>query len=114
VSAQVWGLQLRNFLDVTMRVGFAILLAASLVLHIYQWNWLWLIPPVVAILLNWKIARKVPNRSLLDTFMAVILLPVEFYLMFRLFVWSMSLVKTITGSRKDLWEKQYTAERKAS
>jgi cellulose synthase/poly-beta-1,6-N-acetylglucosamine synthase-like glycosyltransferase len=50
VSAQVWGLQLRNFLDVTMRVGFAILLAASLVLHIYQWNWLWLIPPVVAIL----------------------------------------------------------------
>ena len=110
VAGQVWALQVRNILDVTVRVMFALLLTVSLVLHIYSWSWWWLVPPGVAILLNWKIARKVPNRSLLDTFLAVILLPVEIYLVFRLVIWTVSLFKVVTGSRKDLWMNQYQSE----
>jgi poly-beta-1,6-N-acetyl-D-glucosamine synthase len=110
VASQVWALQVRNMLDVTVRVGFAFLLTISLVLRIYTWSWWWVIPPAVAMMLNWKIARKVPNRTFLDTFLAVILLPVEMYLVFRLVIWSVSLFRVITGSRKDLWMSQYQSE----
>jgi biofilm PGA synthesis N-glycosyltransferase PgaC len=112
IAMQVWGLQVRNLLDVTVRAMFVILLTASLTLGIYRWSNWWLIPPAVAILLNYKVARKVPGRSFLDTVLAVLLMPVEIYLIFRLVIWSVSLIKTIFGSRKDGWSAQYAAERK--
>jgi biofilm PGA synthesis N-glycosyltransferase PgaC len=113
IAMQVWGLQIRNLLDVTVRAMFVILLTASLTLGIYQWSNWWLVPPVIAVLLNYKVARKVPGRSFADTVLAVLLMPVEIYLIFRLVVWSVSLIKTIFGSRKDGWSAQYAAERKA-
>lgn len=110
IALQVWGLQLRNALDVLVRWMFLILLITSLALGDYHWSWFWIAPPAIAIVLNYKIARSVPNRTFLDTVLAILLMPVEFYLMFRLAIWSVSLVKLISGSRKDGWAAQYRAE----
>ena len=43
--------------------------------HKYRWSWLWAIPPGVAILLNLKLAWRVPNRTIGDLISAALLVP---------------------------------------
>jgi len=89
---------------------FVVLLTASLSIGAFRWNWIWITPPILAILLNFRNARKVPNHTPLDMFMAVTLVAVELYLWFRLLVWSVSWGNVIVGIRRDGWARQYKAE----
>jgi poly-beta-1,6-N-acetyl-D-glucosamine synthase len=92
------------------RVMFIVLLTASLAIGAFKWNWIWITPPVLAILLNFRNARKVPNHTPLDIFMAVTLVAVEIYLWFRLLVWTVSWATVVMGIRRDGWARQYKAE----
>jgi cellulose synthase/poly-beta-1,6-N-acetylglucosamine synthase-like glycosyltransferase len=105
-----WRMQGKMLINSVTRVMFIVLLTASLSIGAFKWNWIWITPPVLAILLNFRNARKVPNHTPLDIFMAVTLVAVEIYLWFRLLVWTVSWGNVIVGIRRDGWARQYKAE----
>jgi poly-beta-1,6-N-acetyl-D-glucosamine synthase len=105
-----WRMQAKMLVNSLTRTLFIVLLTASLAIGAFKWNWIWITPPVLAILLNFRNARKVPGHTPLDLFMAVTLVAVEFYLWFRLLVWTVSWATVIAGIRRDGWARQYKAE----
>jgi cellulose synthase/poly-beta-1,6-N-acetylglucosamine synthase-like glycosyltransferase len=105
-----WRMQLKMGLNLLTRVLFVALLATSLAVDAYEWNWIWVTPPILAVLLNLKNANKVPGRTKGDLVLAGTLLAVELYLWFRLTVWAVSWSTVIAGIRRDGWARQYKAE----
>ena len=109
-TATLWKQQLGLASNGITRIGFFFLLTASLMVHQYKWNWLWLIPPVVAVLLNLKLAWRVPNRTTADLIGAVLLVPVELYLIMRVCCATASWVNVLAGIKRDGWAQQARAE----
>jgi poly-beta-1,6-N-acetyl-D-glucosamine synthase len=105
-----WRMQVKMGLNALTRIMFVFLLATSLAVGAYEWNWIWVVPPVLAVLLNLKNARKVPERTALDLVLALTLVAVEIYLWFRVTVWAVSWATVIVGIRRDGWARQYKAE----
>jgi len=105
-----WRMQLKMGLNALTRVLFVALLVTSLAVDAYVWHWIWVAPPVLAILLNLKNANKVPGRTKGDLLLAGTLVAVELYLWFRLTVWTVSWSTVIAGIRRDGWARQYKAE----
>jgi cellulose synthase/poly-beta-1,6-N-acetylglucosamine synthase-like glycosyltransferase len=105
-----WRMQAKMALNALTRGLFAGLLVTSLAVDAFEWNWIWIAPPIMGCLLNLKHARKVPGRTRLDLVMAGTLICVELYLWFRLMVWSTSWATVIAGIRRDGWARQYKAE----
>lgn len=105
-----WRVQLKNGVNALTRVLFVLLLTTSLLIGAFEWNWIWIAPPILAALLNFKHARKVPGHTKLDLFLAGTLVMVEIYLWFRLLVWTTSWATVVAGIRRDGWARQYKAE----
>jgi cellulose synthase/poly-beta-1,6-N-acetylglucosamine synthase-like glycosyltransferase len=105
-----WRMQLKMLVNALTRILFMVLLAASLAVGVFEWNWIWIAPPVLAVLLNLRNARKVPNHTPLDLVLAGTLFTVELYLWFRLMVWATSWATVVAGIRRDGWARQYKAE----
>lgn len=105
-----WRIQLKTAINGVTRLLFAFLLPTSILVGAFAWNWIWLAPPVLAILLNLKHARKIPGRTRADLFIAGTLVLVEVYLVFRLLAWVTSWGTVIAGIRRDGWARQYKAE----
>ena len=105
-----WRVQLKNGVNALTRGLFVLLLGTSLLIGAFEWNWVWVVPPVLAALLNFKHARKVPGHTRLDLFLAGTLVMVEVYLWFRLLVWVTSWGTVVAGIRRDGWARQYKAE----
>jgi biofilm PGA synthesis N-glycosyltransferase PgaC len=105
-----WRMQLKMALNALTRAMFVVLLATSLAVGAFAWNWIWVVPPVLAVLLNLKHARKVPGRTKLDLVLAGTLVAVELYLWLRVLIWAVSWTTVIAGIRRDGWARQYKAE----
>jgi poly-beta-1,6-N-acetyl-D-glucosamine synthase len=105
-----WRIQLKSGLNALTRALFAVLLTASIAVDAFAWNWIWIAPPVLAILLNLKHARKIPGRTRADLVIAGTLVLVEIYCIFRLMAWFASWMTVIAGIRRDGWARQYKAE----
>ena len=71
-------------------------------------------PPGVAILLNLKLAWRVPNRTIGDLISAALLVPVEIYLVVRVACATASWANVIAGIKRDGWASQARAEQGAS
>jgi cellulose synthase/poly-beta-1,6-N-acetylglucosamine synthase-like glycosyltransferase len=110
-TAYPWRMQLKMAVDMASRLLFMALLTVGLSTGSYRWNWIWIFPPAVAVLLNWRTTRKVPHRKLTDMVFAVTLIPVEIYLWFRLTIWTVSWLTVVAGIRRDGWARQYKAEK---
>jgi glycosyltransferase involved in cell wall biosynthesis len=113
-TATLWRQQLSLASNGITRIGFVFLLTASLMVHQYVWNWLWAIPPGVAALLNLKLAWKVPNRTAADLVSAVLLVPVEIYLIMRVCCATASWANVLAGIKRDGWAQQARAEQGAA
>ncbi len=105
-----WRIQLKQAINALTRALFLVLLVTSIAVDAFAWNWIWLAPPVLAILLNLKHARKIPGRTRADLVVAGTLVLVEIYCIFRLLVWTASWMTVIAGIRRDGWARQYKAE----
>lgn len=105
-----WRMQLKMGINALTRVMFFSLLGVSLLIGAFTWNWIWITPPLLACVLNFKHARKTPGHTPLDLLMAGTLVAVELYLWFRLLVWTTSWATVVAGIRRDGWARQYKAE----
>jgi cellulose synthase/poly-beta-1,6-N-acetylglucosamine synthase-like glycosyltransferase len=105
-----WRMQFKMLVNGVTRTLFLVLLGSSVAVGAFAWNWIWIAPPILAALLNFKHARKIPGHTRLDLFLATTLVAVELYLVFRLFVWTTSWATVIAGIRRDGWARQYKAE----
>jgi cellulose synthase/poly-beta-1,6-N-acetylglucosamine synthase-like glycosyltransferase len=107
----LWRQQAKMAMDAITRALFFSLLAVALMTNQYHWNWLWLTPPVVASLLNMRLALRVPQHRSIDILLAATLVSPEIYLMVRLIVWVKVWTKRLSVQIEDGWEKQYAAQR---
>src|SRR3546814_20462178 len=67
-----------------VRVAFFTLLAGSLSINAFVFSPLWLVPPVIAVLLNVRIARTMRNCDTRDLLFAATFLPAEIFMWVRL------------------------------
>jgi cellulose synthase/poly-beta-1,6-N-acetylglucosamine synthase-like glycosyltransferase len=107
---------LENFsmvMNAVSRVMFIALLLASLSIGAFVFSPIWLIPPVVAILLNLRIALSMQNRKARDVLFAVLLFPAEIYMWIRLGHFVRAWTKFASRKQVDNWAAQAKAERGA-
>ena len=82
--------------------------------HQYRWSWLWAIPPAVAILLNLKLAWRVPNRTTGDLIAAGLLRPGRDLPGGASRLRHRVLGQRLAGIKRDGWASQARAEQGAS
>lgn len=107
----LWRQQMKMAMDLTVRVLFFTLLTIALATDQFVWNWLWLIPPVVASTLNIRLALRVPQHRPIDVVLAGTLISPEIYLWVRLVGWVQVWSRRLSVQEKDGWEAQYAAQR---
>ncbi|MET4157249.1 glycosyltransferase [Agromyces sp. PvR057] len=93
------------------RILFLVLLAGSLSIGAFVFSPVWLIPPVVAILLNLRIALSMENRTVRDILFAVLLVPAEVYMWVRIGHFARAWTKFASKKQVDNWAAQAKAER---
>jgi biofilm PGA synthesis N-glycosyltransferase PgaC len=97
--------------NVMTRLSFLVLLAASLSIHAFIFNPVWLIPPVVAVLLNVRLALAMHNKRPMDLAYAIFFLPAEFYMWIRMGHFTAAWVQFFARVDKDNWAAQAKAEK---
>ncbi|HEX8766881.1 MAG TPA: glycosyltransferase family 2 protein [Jatrophihabitans sp.] len=106
-----WRQNMALLTDGLLRVQLVLLLAAALMVHQYVWSWIWAVPPVLAALLNMRIAWYVPGRRFGDLLFGVLLFPAELWLLFRIYSTGLSWLNVMFGKKRDGWAAQAAAER---
>lgn len=113
-------LRLRWFENISMaingftRLGLIFLLIASLLFHAFEFSPLWLVPPVIAVVLNLRVAHAMAFRNHRDYLFALLLFPAELYMCIRLGHFARSWTKFFSRSQTDNWALQAKAEKGGS
>lgn len=94
-----------------VRVAFFVLLAGSLSINAFVFSPLWLIPPVVAMLLNLRIAMTMKNVDRRDVLFVILFVPAELFLWIRLGHFVRSWTRFLSRKKVDNWAMQAQAER---
>lgn len=106
-----WMENISMFFNIVIRLGFALLLAASLSIEAFVFSPWWLIPPAVATLLNLRIACSIKNRTAGDIWFALLFFPAEVYLWIRMGHFIRAWTKFFSKAQTDNWAAQANAER---
>lgn len=99
--------------NVFSRVSFLLLLIGSLSINALVFSPIWLIPPVVAIALNVRIAWTIQSRTWKDILFAATMIPAEIYMWVRIGHFFRAWTKFLSKVRTDNWAAQARAERGA-
>jgi len=92
------------------RFLFVLLLVASLSIHAFVVSPVWLIPPVVAILLNLRVAGSIKNRTWRDMLFASMFISAEVYMWIRRGHFFRAWTKFVSKKQTDNWAEQAKAE----
>ena len=106
-----WYENVAMLFNISTRMAFVLLLAAALSIDAFVFNPVWLIPPVVATLLNLRIAASMHDKSASDIFYALLLAPAELYMWIRMGHFMTAWVQFFARVEKDNWAAQAAAER---
>jgi hypothetical protein len=106
-----WYENVSMLFNVGTRMSFLLLLAAAMSIHAFVFNPVWLIPPVVATLLNLRIAASMHDKSAVDLFYALLFVPAELYMWVRMGHFVTAWVQFFARVEKDNWAAQAAAER---
>ncbi|GAD34984.1 putative glycosyltransferase [Microbacterium sp. TS-1] len=93
-----------------VRVAFLILLAGSLSINAFVFSPLWLIPPLVAVLLNLRMARSIKDHNQRDILFAILVFPAEAFMWIRLGHFMRSWSRFLSKKKVDNWAMQAKAE----
>ena len=108
-----WSENVSMLFNIVTRMGFILLLAASLSIGAYVFYPFWLIPPLVAVILNLRIALSIQDRSARDIAFALFAIPAEIYLWLRIGHFVRAWAKFFSTQQTDNWAAQARAERGA-
>ncbi|MBM9461435.1 glycosyltransferase [Nocardioides sp. zg-536] len=97
-------------LNAYTRFSFFVLLTCSLLFSAFVFNALWLIPPLVATLLNFRIVRAMKNANRRDYLFALLWLPSEIYIWTRMGHFARAWTKFFSRTESDNWALQSRAE----
>mgnify|MGYP003583935785 FL=1 len=98
-------------MNMFVRIAFVTLLAASLSIGAFVFSYWWLIPPVVAIALNTRMALTMHNRNARDVLFGLTLVPAEIYMWIRCSHFVRSWTRFLSRKKVDNWAMQAKAER---
>ncbi|MCT9819052.1 glycosyltransferase family 2 protein [Microbacterium sp. W1N] len=98
-------------MNMFVRIAFVTLLAASLSIGAFVFSYWWLIPPVVAIALNTRMAMTMNNRTTRDVLFGLTLAPAEIYMWIRCSHFLRSWTRFLSRKKVDNWAMQAKAER---
>lgn len=93
-----------------VRLMFALMLLMALTVHQFVWSPLWLLPVLVGVALNVKVAWRVPDRTPADIVYALLVFPAELWLLTRVWSTFVSWLNIWFGARRDGWAAQAAAE----
>ncbi len=108
---QRWFENLSMLTNLVTRVLFVVLLAASLSIGAFVFSPWWLIPPLVASLLNVRMALAMQNRTARDILFGALVFPAEIYMWIRLGHFTRAWAKFMSRKQVDNWAAQAKAER---
>lgn len=94
-----------------VRIAFVLLLAGSLSLNAFVFSPWWLIPIVMAVALNVRMAVTMQNRTRRDILFALLVLPAEAYMWIRLSHFARAWSRFLSKKKVDNWAAQAKAER---
>jgi cellulose synthase/poly-beta-1,6-N-acetylglucosamine synthase-like glycosyltransferase len=98
-------------LNIFTRLGFLMLLFASLSISAFVFRAWWVIPPIAAIWLNMRVARSMAFANRRDYLFAVLMFPAEFYMWIRMGHFVRAWLKFFSRQQTDNWAAQAKAER---
>lgn len=106
----LWQQQLKSALDLSIRLLFIPLVFIGIATSQFIWVWWWVIPPLIASILNIQLALKTPEHRPIDIFLAATLVSPEIYLDIQLVTWMIVWWRKFTKQEKDGWTDQYKAQ----
>ncbi len=106
-----WFEHMSMVINITTRVLFVLLLAGSLNIHAFVFSPWWLIPPVAAVWLNFRVARSMEFANRRDYLFALLIVPAETYMVIRMGHFVRAWLKFFSRQQTDNWAAQAKAER---
>lgn len=106
-----WFEHMSMVINIITRFMFLLLLAGSLNISAFVFSAWWLIPPVAAILLNFRVARSMEFANKRDYLFALLLFPAELYMWIRMGHFVRAWLKFFSRQQTDNWAAQAKAER---
>jgi biofilm PGA synthesis N-glycosyltransferase PgaC len=106
-----WYENISMVFNIGSRLGFLLLLVASLSIGAFVFNPIWLIPPAVAALLNLRLALAMKDKSASDILYAALGFPAEMYMWVRMGHFVSAWAQFFAQSDKDNWAAQANAEK---
>lgn len=106
-----WFEHMSMVINMTTRFLFVVLLGWSLSLGAFVFSPLWLIPPVAAVWLNFRVAHSMEFRNRRDYLFVLLIFPAEIYMMTRMGHFVRAWLKFFSKQQSDNWAAQAQAER---
>ncbi|MDO5495547.1 MAG: glycosyltransferase family 2 protein [bacterium] len=97
-------------MNMLVRFGLILLVAASLSISAFSFNPIWLIPPLVSVLLNLRIALSMKQRTGKDILFALLFFPAEIYMWLKIGHFLRAWTKFFMRTQVDNWAAQAAAE----
>lgn len=98
-------------LNMATRIGFLLLLLGSLSISAFVFRAWWLVPPLVAQVLNFRVARSMAFANRRDYVFALAFAPAEIYMWIRMGHFVRAWLKFFSRTQTDNWAAQAKAER---
>lgn len=106
-----WFEHMSMVINMTTRVMFLILLMGALTIDAFIFRAWWVIPPLAAVWLNFRVAHSMEFRNRKDYLFALLLVPAELYMMIRMGHFVRAWLKFFSRQQTDNWAAQAKAER---
>ncbi|CAB4728226.1 MAG: glycosyltransferase [Actinobacteria bacterium] len=106
-----WFEHMSMVINIVTRLMFVLLLAGSLNISAFVFSPWWLLPPLSAVLLNYRVARSMAFANRRDYLFAMLLAPAEMYMWIRMGHFVRAWLKFFSRQQSDNWAAQAKAER---
>jgi poly-beta-1,6-N-acetyl-D-glucosamine synthase len=106
-----WFEHMSMVLNIFTRLGFLLLLMFSLSISAFVFRAWWVIPPIIATALNYRVAASMAFANRKDYLFAVLLWPAEIYMWIRMGHFIRAWLKFFSRTQTDNWAAQAKAER---
>jgi cellulose synthase/poly-beta-1,6-N-acetylglucosamine synthase-like glycosyltransferase len=109
-----WAQQALGLFAAFVRFMWPALIIVALLTDNFQFIWWWLLPTVLFVINDTRMATLIPHCDRKDRLLAASFVPGEFFAYMRaawfIAAWHSIFMERLTGNKKDRWAMQYSAE----